>query len=179
MKSYTNVSKPKPKKKAIGYALKKTPGEVVQKGKPSQVNMSVEREKVKKTYTPGTTETGDPRYGDQGGGTNKEMNKLIADARAKKQDVTAPSSKGLIYKAGTTTEERTPTKLTTTLKVTPEIRKVNIEKVPLYERGKTAKLKKMSITAGGSDRGGNPANKSGIGGKKKIKIKKIKSFPKN
>lgn len=182
MKSSTNVSKP-PKKKIIGYTTKKTPGEVVQKGKPAEVKMNVERETVKRTYTPAKAETGHKAYGKPGGGTDKEMNKLISDAQAKKRDVTEFSKKGLSYKAGTTTEERTPTKLSTTMKVTPEIRKVKFQQVPIYEKGKSrassAKLKPRDVTLGGSDKKGNAANKSGLGTKKRTIIRKTTSFPKN
>lgn len=182
MKSSTNVSKPpKKKKKIIGYTQKKSPGEVVQKGKPAEVKMSFEREKVKNTYTPTKVETGHPAYGKPGGGTDKEMNKLIGEAQAKKRDVTAHSSKGLNYRAGTTTTERTPEKLHTTMKVTPEIRKVKFTKTPIYEKGAKkapAKLKSMDVTLGGSNKKGDPANKTGLGKKKKTIIRKVKSFPK-
>lgn len=183
MKSSTNVSKPpKKKKKIVGYTSTRSPGEVVQKGKPAEVKMTVEREKVKKTYTPTKVETGHPAYGKPGGGTDKEMNRLIKDAQAKKRDVTAHSSKGLNYKAGTTTVERTPTKLSTTMKVTPEIRKVKFTQKPIYEKGaakKPAKLKARDVTLGGENKKGSPANKSGLGKKKRTIIRKVKSFPKN
>lgn len=180
MKSSTNVSKP-PKKKIVGYTTKKSPGEVVQKGKPAEVKMNVQRETVKKTYTPTKIETGHPAYGKPGGGTDKEMNRLIKDAQSKKQDVTAHSSKGLNYKAGTTTEERTPTKLSTTMKVTPEIRKVKFTQKPIYEKGATkkVKLKAMDVQLGGSGRGGDPANKSGLGKKKRTIIRKTTTFKKS
>ena|SRR5688572_25651912 len=171
-----------PKKKIVGFKVKKTPGAVVQKGKPAEVKMNFERDKVKKTYTPTTTETGNPAYGKPGGGTDKEMNRLMADAQAKRRDVTDYSSKGLNYKAGTTRTERTPEKFNTSIKVTPEIRKTNISTVPIYEKSaanKPAKLKAMDVTLGGSDKRGNAANKGGLGKKKKTIIRHTKSFPKN
>lgn len=179
MKLSTNV-KP-PRKKVVGYKYKTKAGEVLQKGK-TDTSMEFEREKVKKTYTPEKAETGHKAYGKAGGGTDKEMNRLIKDAQEKKRDVTEYSSKGLHYKAGTTKTERTPEKFTTTMNVTPTIRKVNIEKTPIYEKGKTSKsskLKARDVTLGGENKKGSPANKYGVGKTKKVKIKRTKSFPKN
>jgi len=170
-----------PKKKVIGIKVTRTPGAVVQKGAPASVNTSFERGKSTSSYAPTKVETGHPAYGKPGGGTDKEMNRLLSDAHAKKKDVTDFSSKGLTYKAGTTTRTTTPAKFHTGINVRPEIRKVNMNTTPLHEKAKSTSgghLKPRAVTLGGSDKKGNPANKSGIGTKKRVMITKVKSFPK-
>lgn len=175
------MEKPKPKK-IVGFKLKKTPGEIVQKGQPAQVTQSFTRGASKTTYEPAAIETGHKAYGNPGGGTDKEMNAALAEARANKQDVTKPTSKGLVYKAGETKTEKKPDVFQTSIKVTPEIRKQNLSQEPIYEKASSGaskgRLKAMSVTLGGSDRKGNPANKSGLGTKKKVLIRSVKSFPK-
>lgn len=175
------MEKPTPKKKVIGFKIKKTPGEVVKQGKPAEVKQEFTRGTSKSTYTPTKVETGHPAYGKPGGGTDKEMNALMAESQRKRQDVTPHSSKGLSYKAGTTTTVRTPAKFNTSINVTPTIRKTNMEREPIHEKAKTSSggsLKPRAVTLGGSDKHGNPANKYGIGKKKRTVIRKVKSFPK-
>ena len=177
------MEKPDPKKKVTGYKIKRTPGKVVQQGKPAQLHHDFERGTSKSTYTPTKVETGHPAYGKPGGGTDKEMNSLISEAQRKRQDVTPHSSKGLSYKAGTTTTVKTPEKFNTSIKVTPKIQKVNVSKEPMAVKaksgsGSTGGLKPMSVTLGGSDKKGNPANKTGLGTPKRVKIRSVKSFPK-
>lgn len=178
MKSYTNVSSNKPKKKVVSKVIyTRSPGEEVQKGKKAEVKMTATRGTTTRTYTPSTVETGHKAYGKPGGGTNKEMNKLIEEAREKKRDVTAYSSKGLHYKAGTTTEKTTPATFKTEVKVTPSIRKVNMTAKTVTEKAKTSQsggnLKARAVTAGGSTKGDHPATKYGIGKKSGMKVRRI------
>jgi len=171
-----------PKRKIVGFKLKKTPGAVVQKGAPAKVTQSFQHGASRSTYKPAEIETGHPAYGKPGGGTDNEMREALAEARANKQDVTKPTSKGLVYKAGETSTVKKPDVFKTQIDVTPEIRKQNISMEPVYEKGSTGssggKLKPMSVTLGGSDKKGNPANKSGLGKKGRVLIRKTTSFPK-
>jgi len=158
-----------PVKKIVGVKYKRTPGEVVQKGKPSSVVQSVTRGKVTKTYTPTKIETGLKDYGKPGGGTDPEMNRLIREAQAKKRDVTEYGTqgrtKGLHYKAGTTTVSEEPPTMKTTLKVTPQIAKVKDTITPITKSKATSggKLKARSLTLGGSDKKGGPGTFKAVG----------------
>lgn len=157
-------------------------GDVVKKGSPTKTTMSAERGTTTRSYKPESIETGHPAYGKPGGGTDKEMRSLIADAQAKKRDVTEYSSKGLHYKAGTTTTKETPPKFSTKTDVNPTIRKIEDKKVPLYEKASGSsmkgKLKARAVTKGGEDKKGSPATKYGIGKRKKTIIRKVVSHPK-
>ncbi|MGC3945343.1 MAG: hypothetical protein QM762_12655 [Chryseolinea sp.] len=168
---------PKPKRKIVGMKVIRKPGAVVQQGKPATADIGFEREKVKTTYTPTTIETGHKAYGKPGGGTNKEMRALIADAQSKRRDVTDYSSKGLHYKAGTTTVERTPEKFSTDIKVTPKIQKVAFDSKPVYEKPASSRMKPLkaaAVTLGGSTKGDHPATKGGIGHTKKVRITSVR-----
>lgn len=179
-----DASKP-PKKKIVGYAVKRKPGAIVKQGAPATTSLDFEKGSTTRKYEPTKIETGHKAYGKPGGGTDKEMNALISDAQSKRRDVTDHSSKGLNYKAGTTTETKTPAKFHTSIDVKPTIRKVEFDKTPIVEKGAGSssghsggRLKPMAVTMGGSDRRGNPANKSGVGKGSKIKIRKVTSFKK-
>lgn len=149
-------------------------------GGPAKVEQAFSRGAETKTYTPTSVETGHPAYGRPGAGTNSEMNKVISDARAHEQEITKPTSKGLVYKAGTETMTKSPDEFKTSIKINPAIKMAVPQYKPVYGnmggRPETGGFKKMSITLGGSDKKGNPANKSGIAGKKSIRITKIKRF---
>jgi hypothetical protein len=167
-----------PKKKPIGVKVTyKT--KTYAKGGPAEVSQTFNRGAESKSYTPTSVETGHPAYGKPGGGTHGEMNKVIGDARAHGQEITKPTSQGLVYKAGTETVTKKPDEFKTSVKINPTI-KMNVPQAkPVY--AKTAArnqggFKKMSITLGGSDKKGNPANKSGVAGQRSIRITKSKSF---
>jgi hypothetical protein len=180
--------KKKGKKLIIGYKKRVIPGKspVVPKqlqGKPekAEVEFKFERGTTKREYTPGTIETGDPRYEKPGGGTNKEMNDAIADARRRRWDVTKPTSKGLIYKAGTTTETKTPEVTGTQIKFKPKIQVPDqVVMDPIYGRKKSANMKSpkgpKSGTAGGSDKKGNPVTKYGKLAGKKLRVRKSQKY---
>lgn len=167
-----------PKKKIVGVKVRMKPGQVVSKGEPTKTTMSAEKGTFKEVYTPKKVETGHKAYGKPGGGTNPEMNRLIKEAQAKKRDVTDYSSKGLHYRAGETKTVETPAKLAVKADVKPTVRKWDMEQKPVYAAKKPDKLKPRDVTLGGSDKKGNPANKYGVGTKKKVYIRKTKSFPK-
>jgi hypothetical protein len=169
MRTIKFTTMPKPPKKLVGVKYKRTPGAVVQKGKPSSVVQTVTRGAVTKTYTPDKAETGQKEYGKAGGGTDPEMRRLISEAQAKKRDVTEYGTKGrtkgLHYKAGTTTTSETPPSLNTTLNVHPTIRKVKDTITPIYktETSTGGKLKARSLTLGGSDKKGGPGTFKAVG----------------
>lgn len=168
-----------PKKKPIGVKVTyKT--KTYAPGGPAEVSQSFKRGAESRSYTPTTVETGHPAYGKPGAGTNSEMNKVISDARSHGQEITKPTSKGLVYKAGTETVTKSPDEFKTSVKINPAIKMAVPQYKPTYAktagRPDSGGFKKMSITLGGSDKRGNPANKSGVAGKKSIRITKMKSF---
>lgn len=155
-------------------------GEVIKPGSPTKVTQTAEAGKTTRTYVPSNKVTGHKTYGPEGEGTNKEMIDLLADARAKKQNVTAYSKKGIHYWAGETIVDEKPASLKTQVHIDPKIRKIEFDRKPVYEKSKTkvASLKRRDLTVGGSSRDSGPATKHGTGsfnGKKtKVKIKTIR-----
>lgn len=150
--------KPPKKKKIVGYKISTKQGKTIQTGTKSKLTMTPPSEKS--TYTPSKVETGHSAYGKPGGGTNKEMNRLISDAQAKKRDVTDYSSKGLHYKAGTTTTTKTPMSHNLTIGK-PTVRSVEFVKEPIYapekiEKKRKVKLSKRGMVAGGTTKGDKP-----------------------
>lgn len=151
--------KPNPKKKKIiGYKISTKPGKTIQEGTKSKLTMT--HPTSKSTYTPAKAETGHPAYGKAGGGTDKEMNRLISDAQAKKRDVTAYGSKGLHYKAGTTTTTKTPMSHNLTIGK-PTIKAVQFVKEPIYapekpQKPRKVKLSKRGMVSGGTTKGDKP-----------------------
>lgn len=176
MKVATNV-KPKKGKKVVGFTTKTKAGEVVQKGSRSvELKAELPKDKYQKTYTPTKIETGHPAYGKPGGGTDKEMNKLIGEAQAKKKDVTEYSSKGLHYKAGETRIVSKDPEFSVKTDIKPTIRKVEMVKTPIYEKGASSggKLKARAVTLGGSTKGDHPATKFGSASNKRVTITRVK-----
>jgi hypothetical protein len=169
--------------KIVGYKTVHTP-ETVSKGH-SKVNLHFKSGHTKTSYKPTSVETGHSAYGKPGGGTNSEMNALLHEARKNKQDVTRPNSKGLTFKAGETTTIKKPDLISSKIDIKPTLTKVTSKQVPIYEQGALkssgksgGKLKARRVVVGGSDKSGNPATKVGVGGKKKLRIRKVTSHKK-
>ena len=175
-----------PKKKIIGYKTTTIPGKEVVKGSTSVDMGSIPTSRPKKTYVPGDIVTGSQKYGKEGAGTYKPMVEALAKARAEKKVRTEPvklpggKEEGR-YRAGEALIEHAPGGVKTTAKITPTMRTVEQKKTPIYAPTPTKKvghLKPMAVTLGGSDKRGAPANKYGIGTPKRVKIRKVTSFPK-
>ena len=161
-----------PVKKIVGVKYKRTPGAVVQKGKPAVVTQTAERGAQTVTYKPRRVETGDPRYGKaRPEGTPAksqkalEMESLLTDAEKRGTRLTKPSSEGLVYKAQDRITESGAPRMQTTLKVTPQISKVKDTITPITKSKATSggKLKARSLTLGGSDKHGGPGTFKAVG----------------
>jgi hypothetical protein len=166
----------KPKKPIRVKVTYKT--KTLAKGGPAEVTQSFHHGAEKRSYTPASVETGHPEYGKAGNGTNSGMNKALSEARAGKQEVAEHQGRG--YKAGSVAIEKKGDQFKTSVKINPTIKMVEPKVTPVYSAvsssNKKPRLKNMAITIGGSDRNANPANKSGVGTKRGIRITKSKSF---
>lgn len=76
--------------------------------KKEKVTLGFKPVKIKSKYTPTSVETGHPEYGKPGSGLSIQSG--LDAGRARKQDIV--TIKGKPYRAGVTTTERTPEKVT-------------------------------------------------------------------
>lgn len=96
----------------------KTKVVTMHKEKPSSsVDLDFQRGKTTKTYTPSDVRTGDVRYGKEGSGETPDF---VKKAQAAKQDIVHHKEKP--YRAGFTTETKTPEKVSIRIKSTPSIK---------------------------------------------------------
>lgn len=110
----TNVGKPKKKKNTAAPAAGGVrPFKVEPQGK---TELTFERGKTTKTYTPKREFTGHKAYGKDN--PSKPDPKFVEEARAKKKDI-AYDKEGKPYRAGETTESKTPDKVSI---VTPKLK---------------------------------------------------------
>lgn len=143
-------------------------------------SLSFERGKETRKYTPVDVRTGHAAYGKES--STKPTPGFVKKAQDAKVDIVHKN--GLPYRAGHTETTKAPDKISTHIKVTPDIRPVKTtvteENTTLAQTPKKRKirLKPMRMVAGGSDKNDNPANKVGVGKKSGFKIRRTTSFKK-
>ena len=171
---FGRAKKPKFKKVLVGHKTTYGPGKTLQEGSRS-TTMTAQAGTTKRTYTPDEVNVPHEKYQAGKGGSERRriMDKALAEARAKKQDVTPdiPVGKGggmVPIHAGTTTYKETPPTFKTEHKIVPKIEQRGKPTVtPIYRTKMIpGKLKAGYHTLGGSDRHGNPATKGAVGSKK-------------
>jgi hypothetical protein len=163
MKIYSNVTDPGKKKKITKTTVKKV-GSAPKKE--SGVEMTFERGKTTREYTPADVRTGDKRYGPES--KTKPTPAFVKEAQAKKKDIVMKGGKP--YRAGYTEVKEDAPKFSSKIKVTPDVRPVKTTTTTVTKEKKASgksgsKLKPMAMTYGTD----SPTKGGGTKYKKKVR----------